>query len=473
MKTSLFFKNFTVYAMLILLSFAFIGGIFLYQVNRYAVGEIRKNLNETTGRAADTTRIFLENYSPSMEMIYKLNLTQSASLSGGVITVSSADGKVAYYADKKGCIIPDKAVVGADIVKTVISGGRYSELGNLGGFFSEYYYSNAAPIHLSSGETVGMVVVSVPAGATVKLFSDLAQIFLWVTICALFLTLIISYFVARRQTRPLKIMAAASKHFARGDFSVRVPVDVRCNEIAECAVSFNNMAASLQNLDEMRNDFIANVSHDLKTPMTTISGFVDGILDGTIPQDEQGRYLAIISDEVKRLSRLSGRMLNTVRLESGQMVLRKSSFDICEMASRIILNFEKAINERGIGVEVSIPDELTLSADRDTIFQALYNLIDNAVKYTNEGGRITMGITLAGPRMFFEITNTGNGISMDDLPYIFDRFYKADRSRSRNPESSGVGLYIAKTAVNLHGGDIYAESAPDGTVTVRFDLPLA
>ena len=258
--------------------------------------------------------------------------------------------------------------------------------------------------------------------------------------------------------RPLRSMSAAVKRFGGGDFSVRVPV-ASDDEIGHLALAFNEMANSLSNSEGMRRSFIANVSHELKTPMTTIAGFIDGILDGTIPEDQQKKYLKIVSDEVKRLSRLVKSMLDLSRIDSGEMVLHPTCFDLSKTIFTTLLTFEKSIEDRNI--EIRGMDSLgqqMVYGDQDLLHQVVYNLIENAVKFTNEGGYISFQVTDSIDRTCITIENSGPGIEPEELPMIFDRFYKTDKSRSRDKNGMGLGLYIVKTVIKLHGGDITVAS---------------
>lgn len=263
-------------------------------------------------------------------------------------------------------------------------------------------------------------------------------------------------------------MSAAAKAFGDGDFSIRVPDD-RDDEIGELGHAFNNMANSLSDSEGMRRSFIANVSHELKTPMTTIAGFIDGILDGTIPPERQNYYLKIVSDEVKRLSRLVRSMLNLSRIDSGELKINPVNFDLTDTVFQTVLTFEQKIDEKKIEIrnlENAIP--MTVYGDQDLLHQVIYNIVENAVKFTNEGGYISFTLADSIDRACLSIENSGMGISAEDLPRVFDRFYKTDKSRSRDKNGLGLGLFLCKTILKLHGGDITVSSVENEYC--RFDL---
>ena len=282
------------------------------------------------------------------------------------------------------------------------------------------------------------------------------------------------WYIVRQQMKPIKQMTAAARRMAHGQMDVRVDVnETDTAELNELAVAFNNMAQALAQSERKRQEFVANVSHELKTPMTTISGYMDGMMDGTIPADQRPKYMEIISAEVKRLSRLVRSMLEVSRIQDqGVPPERKRSFDLCQTAGEVLLSFEKKINDKKLEVETDLPDlgARTL-ADPDAITQVIYNLIDNAVKFCPEGGTLGLAITQTkGGKYLVSIRNTGPTIPPEELPLVFDRFHKTDKSRSADRDGWGLGLYIVKTIVLSHEEDIYVTSR-DGVTEFSFTMP--
>lgn len=292
---------------------------------------------------------------------------------------------------------------------------------------------------------------------------------LWVLLAAL----IAVYFLTDKIIGPLKDMGHAAKAFAAGRFDVRVPV-IGNDEISELAVAFNNMASSLADLESMRSSFLSNVSHDLRTPMTTISGFIDGLLDGTIPEEKRDYYLRVIGDEVRRLSRLVAALLEVSRIQAGDRKFVTSTFDICEMTRVILISFEQKIEKKHLDVEFDTDAEsLYVSADHDAIYQILYNICDNAVKFSREGGKYRIRIVERGRKIFVSVYNEGIGIASEDLPHVFDRFYKSDKSRGLDKTGVGLGLYIAKTILDAHGEEIWVKSKHEEYCEFVFTLKKA
>ncbi len=277
---------------------------------------------------------------------------------------------------------------------------------------------------------------------------------LWVLLAAL----IAVYIISDRIIAPLKNMAKAARSFAAGKFDIRVPVTGR-DEIAELAIAFNNMAGSLSDLENMRSTFLSNVSHDLRTPMTTISGFIDALLDGTIPAEKQEYYLRMIGDEVRRLSRLVAALLDVSRIQAGDRKFVMSAFDVCEMARVILISFEQKIDKKRLDVEFDVEVEnLYVWADRDAIYQILYNICDNGVKFAREGGKYRIRILEKEKKVFISVMNEGDGIKSEELPHVFDRFYKTDKSRSLDKTGVGLGLYISKSIIDAHNEEIWVKS---------------
>ena len=241
--------------------------------------------------------------------------------------------------------------------------------------------------------------------------------------------------------------------------------------MGQLAMALNNMAQSLSTTENARRSFTANVSHELKTPMTTISGFVDGILDGTIPPEQERHYLTIVSGETKRMSRLVRTMLNLSRIEAGEMEIKHSKFNIVETICQALFLFETQIEEKNLDVRGLDHDKVMVDADPDLVHQVVYNLIENAVKFVNEGGYLEFGFSSDVKNTYISVKNSGAGLSKEEIPKIFDRFYKTDRSRGLDKNGVGLGLYIVRSIVSLHGGEIIVRSNEGEFVEFVFSLP--
>ena len=474
MQRSIFKRYIGITMMLILISFIALGVVLMLFFNRYRKDEKSELLIQNAASIAEMAQDFLtETKEGSYELRTDILINFIDSFSESVdadIFICDLKGNILlgnYHNSRVNGIerVPQKAV------KTAAE-GLYSENNDLDGAYSGSFYIIGVPMLEPERDTPVGAVFAATSSATVNAFwVDSLRIFIIAAISTFLLTFCVMGVFSYRLVMPLRYMSRAAHILGSGDFSVRVPV-TSADELGELAVSFNNMADSLSNSEGMRRSFIANVSHELKTPMTTIAGFIDGILDGTIPKSEQQKYLTVVSDEVKRLSRLVSSMLELSRIDSGEVKINPSSFDITETLVTTLLTFEQKIDEKKIeirGLEDIEPQSVW--GDSDLVHQVVYNLVDNAVKFTNEGGCITLFVTDGIDRTSVVIENTGPGISQDDLPVIFERFYKGDKSRSRDKYGMGLGLYLVRTILKLHGGDINVSSVENEFCRFEFYLP--
>ena len=244
------------------------------------------------------------------------------------------------------------------------------------------------------------------------------------------------------------------------------------DEVAELADAFNNMASSLQHSEESRRLFLANVSHDLRTPMTTIRGYIDSILSGVIKQDMIPHYLEVISGEVQRLSRLVSSLLDITRIQAGERKFSNAPFDICEMAREIIIFSEQRLEDKKLDVEFDADkDNMFVGGDREAIHQVLSNICDNAIKFSRQGGKYIVSVKDIGAKTEISVYNEGDGIPEEDLPYVFDRFYKGDKSRGLDKTGVGLGLYISRTIIEAHREKIWVESEYGKWCRFTFTMP--
>lgn len=386
----------------------------------------------------------------------------------GRVILCKEDFLYNYSPDSDGCMLHKGYEIPNDIMSAVTKGSFFSS-NKVQGLFNERTFLAGAPVRID-GTVIGAVFAATPLETSLREYAGkIMSLFLSSAIFAVALSFLVVYAFTAKLTRPLRQMSNATKAYAQGDFSKRVVVR-GSDEFAELCQNFNRMASALSVLESSRRSFIANVSHELKTPMTTIGGFIDGMLDGTIPPERRNEYLQIVSNETKRLSRLVTSMLNLSKIEAGELEPKRTEFDISSLIIDCLLSFEQEIEKKNIEVAgLDSIGQIKMLADRDMLYQVIYNLVDNAVKFTNENGKITV---LAGEnernQLFVSIENTGEGVSSEEIGKIFERFYKVDKSRSYDVKSAGLGLYLCKTIVELHGGQIYAESV-EGQFT-RFTI---
>jgi len=316
-----------------------------------------------------------------------------------------------------------------------------------------------------SGRVMGAVLLHISVDSLQVDYSDLVRYASFAAALALLVGTLLSWLIAQRQSRPLREINDAVTAFAGGDFERRVEIR-GSDEIAGLAASFNRMAQEIGNLDQARRSFVANVSHELRSPMTCIQGYVQGMLDGTIDEAERPRYLETVLAETKRLTKLVGALLELSRFESGKMPMNMTVFDINELVLSVMFRYEQKIEDKGILVDITFKEQpCYVLADSDRITQVVTNLIDNAVKFTRENGQLTVWSHVVDSVVYVTVKNEGAGIPAADLPFIFDRFYKVDKAHTSGM-GTGLGLSIAKKIIEQHGQEIKASSSGSMTTFV-------
>ena len=294
-------------------------------------------------------------------------------------------------------------------------------------------------------------------------------IWISVLIAIIIAAYIVKYFAALLVVKPIEEINKAAKRLAKGEVKKRVEIVSR-NEIGELAESFNSMAQSIEESDNIRKEFISNVSHELRSPITSIKGFVGGILDGVIPRDKENYYLKIVYDEIDRLARLVNDLLDISAMEAGKFNLSISEFDINQSVSLCLLNLENKMQAKGLNVKAIFHEKRCfVIGDRDRIVQVLTNLLENAIKYSDENGQIDVNITSKSDKIYISIFNSGENISEEDINHIWDRFYKSDKSRT-NKISTGLGLPIVRLILSQHNQDIWVENVEGKGVKFTFTL---
>ncbi len=357
----------------------------------------------------------------------------------------------------------------------VFKGRENVIVGDLGGVYKRQMFTLQMPIlSMTEKKTIGAVLISSDADEMWDMRFAILRIIGASLALLILLSLLFSLVISRGISTPIKKISIAAKSFAMGNFSSRVEKSKKgggTKEIDELSDTFNEMASKIEKTEEIRNNFISDVSHELRTPMTTISGFVDGILDDTIPPERHKEYLGIVKEEIVRLSGLVNSFLDITRIKNGNPELEMTEFDINEMIRRTFINFRTRVEEKNISVDAEFEtDSCYVKADEGSIKRILTNLIDNAVKFTDENGKIKISSFVKHQEVFVSIYNTGAGIREGELEMIFERFYKADQSRSINREGTGLGLYIVKDILRRHKKNISVKSREGEFAEFTFSL---
>ena len=322
------------------------------------------------------------------------------------------------------------------------------------------------------GVVLGAVLIQTPAQVVEGSAAELILPVLLVALLALLIAGGGIFLLVRRVMRPLRGLTGAARAMSEGDFAARVDSAADTPEIAELAGAFNTMADKLAAVEGQRREFVANVSHELRSPITSIRGFVEGMEDGTIPPEEHPKYLAIVADETRRLSKLIGDLLALSRLERDDAALNLTDFDICEMLRRAVIRRVSDLERKRMDVRCDFAAEPCLvRADADRIEQVVVNLLDNAIKFTPEGGRITLSAALGRDTCAVTVRDNGVGVAPEDRPRVFDRFFTADRAHTAG-KGTGLGLSICQRILEMHGQSIRLEDAEEGAAFV-FTLPRA
>lgn len=439
---------------IMLISFIFTGILLFSLLGSYAINQKAETLKTAAPRIAQMTiSLQIEGKNAIYDRVFENNLDVFAEITNSLVFITDSKGRV--YAKSSG--LRNMGAVPKEHLQETLLGKTTQTIGTLGGVFSAPVLTVGYPL-VYNNQVIGGIFLNVTAPdmdqnrfAILKLFFMTASV---VVLVAFF----VIYFMSLRMTKPLKKINEAARNIASGNFKTRVNVLTK-DEIGQLAATFNYMADSLQQLDDMQSSFIANVSHELRTPTTTISGFIENILNGTIPKEQQNKYLSIALSEAKRLARLVSDMLDITKMSVGQYSLDIKPFDLAELIRLIVIQFEGPINEKRLDVSVEFQSEQIMAlADKDAISRVITNLMDNAVKFSDPEGRLQIKAFTKDKKIYVSIQNEGMGIDPKDIPFIFNRFYKTDKSRSDDKQGTGLGLYLTKNILNMHGQTIKVQS---------------
>jgi signal transduction histidine kinase len=322
---------------------------------------------------------------------------------------------------------------------------------------------------------VGVVYLDQPLRDVTEVLHDLRARWLWSTAVALLLSGAVGLLLSRAIARPLHRLTAAAGAVARGQFDQQVPVRSR-DELGRLSRAFNDMVARLRAARQMQVDFVANVSHELRTPLTSIKGTLETLRNGAVDDPEvRDRFLETVETETDRLIRLVNDLLLLSRADSQALNLRREALDLVGLVSATVDRLMPQAQERGLVLKVQAgPDAPLAWADPDRVGQVLLNLMDNAIKYSRPGGAVTVSLDAgrdAGQAVLVQVRDEGIGIPAEELPQVGQRFYRADKARSRAEGDSGLGLAIAQALVQAHGGRLWLESQENQGTVVKFTLP--
>ncbi len=473
MRKSLFSKQLFLYVGILIVSFTILGAMIYNAFSNYYISQKEKILVEQC-----------EKIKSEYEYAYSVGIVSTTQLSklqyefqvfyeylNASVILMSKSGRVEMVSQD----VNQKWIgttIAQDEITKVLSGEIVKIKGKFGGVFKEPVITIGYPIMIDQ-QILGAIFLNASIPEIVKTTRDIYKIIIICLFVSLFIAFVLVYFSSKTITKPIMQMNEAAKIIANGDFDKRLEFK-RDDEIGQLAESFNNMAESLMQLDKVKKDFFANISHDLRSPLTSISGFLTAIIDGTVPVEKQKYYLNIILEETERLSKLANDILDLSKLQSSDIRLEETTFDINELIKKVLEQFENGIVKKNIQTEVVFAAEKSfVFADYDKIQRVLYNLLDNAIKFTDENEKIKIETTLQGEKISVSILDTGRGIEEEHLKNIFDRFFKADSSRGEDKKGSGLGLAIVKEFMKAHQEEIFVKSKVGKGTEFIFTLKLS
>lgn len=466
---------------IVFLSFTLLSAAFMLLSYRYIIADKRSAVERNAQDLADLVSQYVKSplSGDVTDEIFTNSLLTISKASDSLVVLADSNGKVIYTCDGENIYLFTSTVLLPQfLIQQVRDQGGYTGMTNLDGLYPENRYVAARPYTITAkGQIVpvGMVLASADTSSVLEMWRATGTIFFFTAVVVLVIAVIAASLTSALQTRPINEMVDAARKFGQGEFDVRVSTSGdNCDELHNLAVAFNSMANSLAQVEAQRSEFIANVSHELKTPMTTIAGFAEGILDGTIPPERERESLEIIVSETRRLSRLVRRMLDLSRLKAlTESVTAQEQFDLTDVLSRVVINLEGKITQRGLDVDAQLPEEpLMVWGDPDAVTQICYNLLDNAAKFAAPESTLTISTVKKDGKVHTTIQNLGATIPPEELPLLFDRFHKTDASRSADRDGVGLGLYIVKSLIGNLKEQITATSE-DGVTRFTFTLTLA
>ena len=384
-----------------------------------------------------------------------------------------------FFIDKNGVVVLTspgiddewigQAITNQGVIDSVLEGNVVTLEGKINGMFDEAVLTVGYPLQT---EPIAGIFMCTSMPEIERSLQGMYKMGFCILTAVMGIGMILVYASSKKITSPLLQMNEAAKVIAGGNFEQRVEISSE-DEVGQLAESFNHMAESLDKYEKVRRDFIANVSHDLRSPLTSIQGFLGAILDGTIPEQKQEHYLNIVLEETKRLTKLTNDIVELSRAQTSTITLEKKRFDINDLIRESIERLEPRLKQKDIQINAMFAEKETfVCADRDKIARVIYNLVDNAIKFSGEGIEIETALK-ENKKLLVSVKDYGKGISEEDVKYVFDRFYKVDSSRGKDKTGSGLGLSIVREFLLAHGENIAVKSEEGKGTTFLFCLKLA
>jgi len=471
MIRTLFGKILTMVLLVLIISFTITGFLMNAGLKNMIIDQKSEQLDNISEKVISALDTLLRSYTIRDPFLFNSFIQILADNTDTIIWILRDDGAFLFYSDIPE-YVADKLEISEDGRPKLPDERQYAGsdqeymTGDFYGLFDksgvewitrrEYFRLTDIPPYNLNAQVLVLIHAQMPVVFSTK--SSVFVIFILSGLVGSFISFLFVAVLSRRIVKPVKQMKDIAKRVASGDFDEKIVVEGK-DEIAELSESFNNMVVSLKNLEQMRRDFIGNVSHELRTPITTIKGFIEGILDGVIDKERQNEYLSIVRDEVRRMQNLVNDLLDLARMQGGETKLNISVFDINELIRRCVISLQQMFIEKNLEFSADFEQEkMLVKADKEAIQRVIINLLHNAIKFTPDYGRITVRTFLTRDKVNVSVEDTGKGIPESELPNIFERFYKTDKSRSEDRTGVGLGLAIVKNIIMSHKESIKVES---------------
>lgn len=465
MRSTLFHKFLLLYVVIVLLSFF---GVSLIAYNNDYENALQNTASSMYDQAYMLTSSYATQYYAKEYALRNMQMQFEAlaAYNHTIVMLVNTDGEVLISTDRN---LPSGSKTYLNDFNPTFTGNHRYTIGRFNNYFSDEHISVIAPVSYNYAIRGYVIIHKSTENIKVELAPLFNTNYLTLVICMILagLFLLVEYFEIHR---PINEITKAVKEFGHGNLSYQVK-EFNDDEIGRLAASLNYMTEQLNELEESQKQFIANVSHDFRSPLTSIKGYLEAMLDGTIPPEMQEKYLKIVIFETERLTKLTNSLLTLNNIDSKKAHLNISYFDINQMIRHTVETFEGTCKEKGIKFDITFSDEECLvAADYEKINQVIYNLIDNAIKFSHHDSKIYISVSERGGKTFISVKDTGIGIPKESINKIWDRFYKSDLSRGKDKKGTGLGLAIVKEIINAHHENIDVISTEGAGTEFTFSL---
>lgn len=463
-------RFFIIYALTTCIMFVLLFFLFTRVISDYFIdGKYEAMLDESRNISKEYISSYVNHTSSEVSFMYQLQIISRKFNSR--ILIFDQDSQVILDSSNDGSSVLGQ-IYNNDLLSDAYLGTPVKLTDTFTPLYKDVMLITALPISLN-GQVENVVLMLTPYPNLKEDISYIYELTFIAMLIILTVTFISTYVFSNGIANSFKDFSNNVKNIAQGDLSSRVAITSN-DEMGELAVNLNHMAEELEKLEDFRKDFIANISHDFRSPLTSIKGYIQAMLDGTIPYERQEKYLNIVLDEADRLTKLTNDILLLTKMENNTIQMNRTDFDLHQVIRKILLQFEKKILDKNIDFTLLIPSqEVYVNADINQIQRVITNLIDNAIKFCRVGDEILVETTLLKSKVEVKIADSGPGISEEDIKYIWDRFHKADRSRGRDKKGIGLGLSIVREIIKEHNENINVYSQEGKGATFVFTLSLS